>query len=199
MSYSVETLTDGCYQGTACLINKLDIKDEKQLAYVESKITVAKISLLEQNPIKGNFDFEHYKAIHKYLFEDLYDWAGQIRTVDMSKKGTVFVKAVDIEEIATACFNRLKSKNYLKGLEKNDFVNNITDLYCITNNLHPFREGNGRTQRVFLSQLIREAGYEINFLKINADELMIATIHAANGVEDYLKEVLYKAIFKNNN
>lgn len=86
MSYSIDAITDNCYEGTTCLINKLDIRDEKQLDVVESQITVAKISMLQQNPIDGNFDFEHYKAIHKFIFEDLYDWAGIPRVVDISKR-----------------------------------------------------------------------------------------------------------------
>ena len=114
MSYSIDTLTNNCYEGTTCLINKLDIRDEKQLDIMESHITLAKISILQQNPIAGNFDFEHYKAIHKFIFEDLYDWAGIPRTVDLSKKGTSFVKAENIEEIATACFKRLKNENHFK-------------------------------------------------------------------------------------
>ena len=93
MSYSINSLTDNCYEGTSCLINKLDIRDEKQLNIIESRITLAKISILQHNPMNGNFDFEHYKAIHKFIFEDLYDWAGITRTVDLSKKGTSFVKS----------------------------------------------------------------------------------------------------------
>lgn len=69
MSYSIDSLTDNCYEGTSCLINKLDIRDQKQLDIMESHITLAKISVLHQNPINGNFDFEHYKAIHKFIFE----------------------------------------------------------------------------------------------------------------------------------
>ena len=71
MSYSIDALTNGCYEGTTCLINKLGIRDEKQLDVIESHITIAKISQLLQNPIQGNFDFEHYKAIHRFLFSDL--------------------------------------------------------------------------------------------------------------------------------
>ncbi len=185
MSYSIDSQTDGCYEGTTCLINKLNIKNEKQLDAMESHITLAKISMLQQTPIAGNFEFEHYKAIHKFIFEDLYDWAGIPRTVDISKKGTSFVAATDIEKIATACFDRLKDSNYFRNLNKEDFIDNITDFYCVTNNLHPFREGNGRTQRVFISQLALGAEYEIDFSKADADELMIATIHSANGVDTY--------------
>ena len=194
MSYSIDAITNNCYEGTTCLINKLDIRDEKQLDAIESHITIAKISQLLQNPIQGDFDFEHYKAIHKFIFEDLYDWAGVPRDVDISKKGTHFVKAENIDEIATACFERLKCQNYFIGLDMDDFVEHITDFYCVTNNLHPFREGNGRTQRVFLSQLALNAGYEMDFSNIDTDELMIATINASNGVDIFLKNALREII-----
>ncbi len=194
MSYKIDTITDNCYKGTTCLINKFDIRDEKKLDMLESQITIAKISLLQTNPIKGNFDFEHYKAIHKFIFEDLYEWAGKIRTVNISKKGTAFVEAKNIMKISNACFFRLKENNFFKNLNTDEFIDNITDFYCVTNNLHPFREGNGRTQRVFLTQLAYEAGYEIDFSEIDTDLLMIATIHASNGVISNLRDVLSQII-----
>lgn len=194
MGYDIDALTADCYEGTTCLINKFDIKDSERLSLIEGQITFAKGSELECNPIMGNFDFEHYKAIHKYLFAEIYEWAGKIRSVDISKKGTSFVKADEIERIANACFARLKNENYFKNLAFDDFVINIVDFYCVTNMLHPFREGNGRTQRVFISQLIRFAGYDIDFSLINTDDLMFATIQAANGVNDYLKEIFFSAI-----
>lgn len=189
MSYSIDALTDNCYEGTTCLINKLNIRDEETLKAVEAAITFAKISELEQMPIKGNFDFEHYKSIHRYIFEDLYEWAGKIRNVDISKKGTSFTLASNIEDLAGRCFERLKSENFFKTDDFDLFIENIVDFYCVTNMLHPFREGNGRTQRVFISQLIRKNGYEIDFSRIDKDELIIATIQAANGVKDFLKEI----------
>lgn len=78
MSYEINTLTADCYEGTTCLINKFGITNEKQLEKIEADITFAKASELEENPIKGNFDLEHYKAIHNFLFEDIYDWAGKL-------------------------------------------------------------------------------------------------------------------------
>ena len=112
----------------------------------------------------------------------------------MSKKGTSFAKSNEIEQLANACFARLKNENYFIGQDFNEFVSNIVDFYCVTNMLHPFREGNGRTQRIFISQLIRYAGYEIDFSNINTDDLMSATIQAANGVDVYLKEIFADAI-----
>lgn len=198
MGYSIYATTDNCYKGTTCLINKFNVKDEKQLAEIEASITFAKSSELERQPIMGNFDFAHYKAIHKYLFEDIYEWAGQIRTANISKKGTRFVEAAEIQTVADACFGYLKKQNYFKDLNKKDFCEEIVEFYCTTNMLHPFREGNGRTQRLFLAQLIRNAGYDIDFSEIDTDELMIATVHAANGVTDYLKDLFEKAITVQN-
>lgn len=194
MSYEIEVSTDSCYEGTTCLINKMDIRDEAELAETESALTLANISLLEQEPIEGNFDFAHYKAIHKFLFDDLYDWAGEIRTVNLSKKGTQFVSADEIEQIGNAIFARLAAVDYFRQDDFDTFVKNITEFYCDTNRLHPFREGNGRTQRVFLTQLIRHAGYTIDFGNVDMDELMIATIHAANGVTDYVERIFREAI-----
>ena len=196
MSYSIKAIADDCYEGTSCLVNKFNIQDEEQLLKIEAGITLAKMAELERTPIGNTFDFDHYKQIHKYLFEDLYDWAGKTRTVDISKKGTQFTSADKIDTVAEACFDRLKSLDYFKNLDFDDFVDNIVDLYCSTNMIHPFREGNGRTQRVFISQLIRFCGYDINFSDIDTDELMIATIHAANGITDYLKEIFCNYINK---
>ena len=194
MKYSLDSITDNCYDGTTCLINKFDIRDEEQLERLESHITLAKIAMLQKESIQGEFDFEHYKAIHRFIFEDLYEWAGKIRTVNISKKGTRFAKYDEIEKLAEACFNHLKNCNYFRNMDIETFVENLTDLYCVTNYLHPFREGNGRTQRVFLTEVALNAGYEMNFSDIDTDELMIATIQAANGVDTNLKNMLLKAI-----
>ena len=183
-----------CYPNSNVLINKLDIRDGNKLYEYEKRIVSLKLLALQMQGITGNFNMQHFISIHKYLFEDIYDWAGKIRNVDISKKGTQFAKAKEIEELASACFSRLKSENYFMNQDFKPFVNNIVDFYCVTNILHPFREGNGRTQRIFISQLIRHAGYEIEFSKISADDLMSATIKAANGVNDYLKDIFTKVI-----
>lgn len=196
MGYSIDAGTEGCYEGTNCLINKFGIKDEYKLSNVEAAITLAKASELEKTPIKGNFDLEHYLSIHRFLFEDIYDWAGQLRSVDISKKGTNFAKSEQLEELCTNCFERLKKLNFFADISFLDFVENIVDLYCVTNKIHPFREGNGRTQRIFISQLIRHNGYDIDFSSIDADELMIATIYSASVVRDLLIDIFSKHIKK---
>lgn len=194
MSYSIDALTTYCYEGTTCLINKFNIQDESILKDLETTITFSKITEYSLNPLFNSFDVEHYKDIHNFLFSDIYDWAGEYRKVDMSKKGTNFAKAESIDDLMNKCFDRLNKNNCFKGLSFVEFVDSIVDFYCVTNMIHPFREGNGRTQRIFLTQLIELNGYSINFADIDTDELMIATIQAANGVTDYLKDIFKNAI-----
>ena len=194
MAYSIDPISADCYEGTTCLINKFGIKDEKKLSQMETLITTAKCQELEISPIVGDFGFDHYKAIHKYIFEDLYDWAGKVRTASISKKGTVFILPESIEPLADRIFTGLQKNNCYIGYDNDRYIDSIVDFYCRTNMLHPFREGNGRTQRVFLTQLIRHSGHDINFSTIDTDELMIATIQSANGIIDYLRNLFKESI-----
>ncbi|MGN0475798.1 MAG: Fic/DOC family protein [Ruminococcus sp.] len=197
MAYDINAITEDCYENTTCLINKLGITDENQLAVIEADITFAKTSQLEEKPVSGKFDLEHYKAIHRILFEDLYDWAGKLRTINISKKGTTFADAVDLKVACNRCFKRIKSHNYFLDMNFDAFVENIVDLYCTLNMIHPFREGNGRTERIFIAQLIRFNGYNIDFSEIDTDYLMIATIQSAQGVTDNLISI-FKEYIKEN-
>jgi len=189
MGYSLDPISDNCYPGTTVLINKFDIHDEDKLSEVESVLSSARNAEWLNRPQADSFDFEHYKAIHRFLFSDLYDWAGQIRTVNISKKGTRFCSAENIEHQAKLIFERLENTHFFKNLPHHEFIDEIVDFYCVTNDLHPFREGNGRTQRVFLTQLIRNAGYDLQFADIDTDLLMIATIQSSQGVTDLLKQL----------
>ena len=195
MGYSMDPISANCYFGTTVLINKFDIREEGKLNEVEGVLTSARYAEWLRAPKAETFDFDHYKAIHRFLFSDLYDWAGEVRTINISKKGTQFVPVEQIESQAALIFERLKTQNFFEGLSRDEFVDEIVDFYCVTNFLHPFREGNGRTQRVFLTQLIRNAGYDISFADMDTDLLMIATIQSAQGVTDLLKAVFSESIF----
>ena len=89
-NYAVDSLQDGCYPGTVVLINILGIQNQSDLDAVEGTIVPAKAALWEEKPLAESFDFAHYCAIHRFLFEDLYEWAGKPRTVDISKKAHSF-------------------------------------------------------------------------------------------------------------
>ena len=99
------------------MINKFGIKDEKKLSQMETLITTAKCQELEISPIVGDFGFDHYKAIHKYIFEDLYDWACKVRTASISKKGTVFTLPESIEPLADRIFTGLQENNCYIGYD----------------------------------------------------------------------------------
>lgn len=193
MAYSLNPSSDNCYEGTTCLVNKLGIRDEKKLSEIEAQITFAKAVMLEETPIDDDFGFEHFKKIHDFLLCDLYEWAGQVRTVDISKKRTKFLDAASIESIGTKCFAKVKD-GYFENLSFDEFVKRIAEFYNDVNYIHPFREGNGRTQRIYFTQLIRHYGYDINFVDIDTDELMIATIQASSGVMDFLVEFFENSI-----
>ena len=193
MAYSIDSTTDGCYPGTTCLVNKLGIQDELALAETEAAVVLGKASLLDQQPIPGVFDFDHYKRIHQFLFCDLYDWAGQIRTINLSKKGTAFVPAAEIESCAVACFKRLAEFSG-EGMSHRELAEEVADFYHTVNMLHPFREGNGRAQRVFFTQWIRSLGYDLDWSRIDPDAFMVATIYAAQGGMDQLDDFFEQAI-----
>ena len=176
MAYSIDPIQDNCYPGTTVLVNKLHIHDEAALQEAEALATYVNASKLEQCPLEGVFDFAHYKAIHRFLFSDLYDWAGQVRTVNLSKKGTDFCPAGEIEPQAKLIFDRLKEQNYFKGLPHDAFVEEITDCYCTTNYLHPFREGNGRSIRELIRCMGLEYGLRLNWGNTDRDTLIDAAI-----------------------
>ena len=156
MAYSLDPLQDGCYENSSVLINKFNIRDEKELEMMERNITgylMAKASI--EIPFE-NADFEFYKNLHKYVFDEIYDWAGTVRKVNISKSATQFCPADQIEERAKIIFDGLKAQNYLKDSDGEDFINEFADLYCELNYLHPFREGNGRLARTITAmQLCR--------------------------------------------
>ena len=111
MGYSLDPISDNCCPGTAVLINKFDIRDEAKLNEVETVLVSARSAEWMELPKADSFDFTHYKAVHHFLFSDLYDWAGQVRTVNISKKGTNFCLAENIERQADLIFGRLKEQD----------------------------------------------------------------------------------------
>lgn len=95
MSYSTDPITSDCYEGTTCLINKFNITDEEKLASLEADISLMKSAQLEKIGMKASFNEEDYKGLHRYLLGDIYDWAGEYRSINMTKKGT---KSLNVNE-----------------------------------------------------------------------------------------------------
>ena len=155
MAYSLDSVSDGCYENTSVLINKFGIRDEEQLNTLEQGITSVLIAKASMDVPFENVDFEFYKSLHKYVFSDIYEWAGETRNVNISKKGTNFCPTEKIEDNGLRIFKNLHKSNFLKDLKGDEFTNKFVELYCELNYLHPFREGNGRIQRLFLSMLLK--------------------------------------------
>lgn len=194
MAYSIDGTQENCYPDTSVLINKLSIKNQELLNLAETRIVTAMNIKAEKTAIFENVNFEFYKNLHKQLFGDLYEWAGTVRNINISKKGTVFCNADDLEKTGKLKFQRLAELNYLKKLNKSTFLDELSELYHDLNMLHPFREGNGRTLRLFITLLVRNAGYNLNFSECDSDLLMIATIKAAQGDLSLLREVFEELV-----
>lgn len=194
MAYDLDPIQNHCYPGTTVLINKFGIRQQQKLDEVEALIVSAKIVEYEMSPFLDPFSFDYYKRLHAFLFDQLYDWAGKLRDVDMSKQHTRFCPSKEIEELADRMFARAAGMDYFQGLDRPSFLQEITDFYNGINYLHPFREGNGRTQRVFFRELARRAGYSLDYSLIDPDMMMLATIHAASGIRDTLLQAFEKMI-----
>ena len=192
--YNIEGCQWNCYPDSTVLINKMDIHDQSELDAVEKQITLLRGIQAEQETVFSEPDLGFYKSLHKMLFSDLYDWAGTLRTINISKKGTVFCRHDELERVGTLKFARLKEQDYLCGMDRETFLSELTELYHELNMLHPFREGNGRTLRLFVALLVRNTDRSIDFARCDSDMLNIATIRAAQGDISILRDVLEEMI-----
>ena len=162
-----------CYPNSRVLRNKLGIRDFDKLYDRERDLANLRARELFEAPIQGRFDFDHLLAIHKYLFQDVYDWAGKVRTVDIAK-GNLFCRCFAIESEAERIFGELKDEKYLRGLMIGELSERLAYYFSEINALHPFREGNGRAQREFIRQLALLNGYFLSFKGTRQDEMIAA-------------------------
>ncbi len=147
-----------CYPDTDVLINKLNIKDKKTLFLIEKELTSIRLQELQRQPITGKYDFLHLKKIHKYIFQDIYQWAGEIRTVEIGK-GNLFCTTPCIQSYGESVFNKYYAQCEQNKNDRERFVKVLAENYADLNALHPFREGNGRTQREFARLVCLSCGY----------------------------------------
>lgn len=174
---------------TGVLKNKLGITDAALLEKQEANYAAVRSFELAQKPIKGHLDLRHLKAIHKHLFSDVYAWAGKIRDVDISRGESFFAHHNHIETAAEKLFRKLAEENYLARLTTAEFSERAAYYLGEINVLHPFREGNGRTQREFISHLAYKNGFYIDWKNITRKEMIQASIESMNG--DYSKFAEY--------
>ena len=174
--------------GSGILRNKFGISNQESLDRAESNSVSIRSILLQLNPLKGNFDSEHLKQIHWHLFRDVYDWAGQFRTVPLAKADYVhgsqltrFTLPDLIEEELEKVFGQLAAEHYFAGLQRKEFARKVAALLSEINRIHPFREGNGRAQRQFVRQLAESLGHKLHFGVVSRERSIQASIVSAKG------------------
>ncbi|HJD59179.1 MAG TPA: Fic family protein [Rickettsia endosymbiont of Omalisus fontisbellaquei] len=166
---------------SGCLLNRFNIMDKQLLSNAETAFSAARFTELVSKPLNEKVDLEYLQSIHKYLFGDVYEWAGEIRKVGILKGTTRFAPASIIEKGSSYLFNRLSEENNLKGLNIETFSQRAGYYLGEINHLHPFREGNGRTQRTLITLLAYQNGYHIVWKNIVREELIEASIAAHTG------------------
>jgi len=145
---------------TSVLINKLDIEDDSLLTVTESIWSGRRLEELAINPIKIE-SAETILKIHGYIFQDLYEWAGKVRTVQISKEGTQFLPTERFSEGFTY-INELIEEYWALDDFIPSVAKKLAEILDAINHLHPFREGNGRAQREFIRVLALEKGYQLD-------------------------------------
>jgi cell filamentation protein len=167
-----------CQKGSSVLVNKRGIVSATELEAFE----VAMFTLRSAQPLPiGPFDPAHYRAIHHHLFQDVYDWAGQYRTVRTAKLDAMFCYPEHIASEMDRLFACIFGPHFESGTAPEEFIVAATDFLAELNAIHPFREGNGRTQLTFLFLLGERAGHHFDLARIRPEEMLAAMVASFNG------------------
>jgi cell filamentation protein len=182
------------YPETGVLRNLRDIRDAERLDKFEAIATTRRIIELEHEPIQGGFEARHLQAIHRYIFQDVYEWAGDFRTVSISKSGNPFAFPQHIGSSLDRICGELKSERHLTGCDIERFASRGAYYLGEINAIHSFRDGNGRTQREFIRELGVRNGFTIDWTRISREEMIEASrrsLHFDNaGLERILRSAL---------
>lgn len=174
---------------TGVFYNKLGLRSEAELADAERAITRVRLAELTAHPLRPSFDLGHLRAIHRHLFSDLYNWAGELRSIDIAKTD-LFCRPQFIEEQGRQLFGQLAEDRCLRDLRQAEFVDAAAHYHGEINALHPFREGNGRAQRAFLAQLAAEAGHPLDWSGLDEGENIEASVASLHGDLGPLRRLL---------
>ena len=141
------------YPGTSVLRNLRDIRDFELLSEFEAEATARRLRQLACKPLSGAFDSRHLRALHRHIFQDVFEWAGEFRTVNIFKSGDPFAFHQHIGSCLDTLCGELKREGHLSGCSLERFATRAAYYFGEINAVHPFREGNGRTQREFIKEL----------------------------------------------
>lgn len=172
------------------LRNRLRITDPVTLSQAEAAFAATALTELALTPLRGHYDLAHLQTFHRVIFGDVYPWAGELRTVSLGKAGQLFCPPQAIEQRAGEVFLALAARDHLRGLDRGRFLDALTELLAALTFLHPFREGNGRTQRAFVAQLARDARHRLDWAAMDATENDTASRAANEGDLEPLRSML---------
>jgi cell filamentation protein len=141
-----------------------------------------------------SLSLSHYRAVHHHLFQDVYVWAGKFRTVRISKNRSPFCYPENIEQEMHKLFVGLERKHVLRGQPRDEFVAQAAHFIAELNAIHPFREGNGRTQLTFITMVADHAGHPFDLAKIHAARFLAAMIESFLGNEDRLRNEIGRLV-----
>ncbi len=173
-----------CYLQSDVLQNSFGFRAQADLSKAEARITVLRLDQIQRRPVAGKFDLDHLQNIHRHIFRDVYSWAGQLRTVSMSKGASLFCRHEFLSSEGKRIFDQLRQENMLRSLPRDGFCDRLAYFFGEINALHPFREGNGRTQRVMLGDIAKQAGYQIDFQSIPRETMLAISREAQAGQLD---------------
>ncbi|PHP64704.1 adenosine monophosphate-protein transferase [Zhengella mangrovi] len=176
-----------CYPNSTVLRNRAELREAKALEDFELAFFTQRF---EEGLPHGRLGVAHLRAIHRHLFQDVYEWAGQYRTVRIAKGGTMFCYPENIASQLDELLGSLKSKKFLAGLSDREFAKAAAHVLADLNAIHPFRDGNGRTQMAFMSLVAQRAGHEFDLAKIKPRPFLAAMIASFSGQEDDLETQL---------
>ena len=149
--------------GNACPKNSFGTTDYALLQPVETVLSLKRQKQIEEKGVTGKFDISHLQSIHRHLFQDVFPWAGEFRVVNISKGNANFGPAMHIAGAMKELLERLAKEKLLVGLAAPAFVGCAAFYLGEINAIHPFREGNGRTQRELIRQLAFHAGHPLSW------------------------------------
>lgn len=165
-----------CYAGTSVLCNRLNIRDDDELAIAERDFSELAASQLEFS--LPPYDLTFLKQIHHLLFRDVYEWAGELRTLDISKGNTRFCTTHRIEPESRRIFSCMADVQWFEGYGRKALIGAVAESFGDLNMIHPFREGNGRAQRILFEHLLLNAGFQIDWWQVDPDSWVDANIAA---------------------
>lgn len=181
-----------CYPNSDILKNRLNIQEMTLLESAEREITSFTIQRIYFELPPYNLDY--MRKLHRQLFSELYDWAGEIRTINISKGGTLFCIHSRIEIETQKLFTSLEEEHWLQYLDKDGFCEKLAEYYVEFNMIHPFREGNGRVQRLLFEHLALSVGFTLDWSDVEREEWLKANIDGVQVNYEPMKRIFQKVV-----